>query len=125
MPGVMAPLDYGQHIGSLPPEDFMWSYNSNTAMLYTSNSGYPHFYITYDGEWNGLSGNYIGCRLTMDSLVYYGWIQLSVDMENNVTLVDYAYENNPDTAIAAGDVPEPSILLLLSAGFWRISRRER
>ncbi len=48
----------------------------------------------------------------------YGWARVDVTAANNgtATLFGYAYESTPNTAIAAGAIPEPTSLALLAAG---------
>jgi hypothetical protein len=76
----------------------------------------------YYGPWaaQGATPAYIGVRFTSGGLDYLGWAQLSLSVPNG-TLIDWAYENTPETTIAAGDVggaavPEPSSLALFAMG---------
>lgn len=67
---------------------------------------------------------------TADSSVHYGWMRIIVGPSGeDGTVVDWAYENSPDTAIAAGAVPEPSMTAMLAVAFlggtMRIRRRVR
>ena len=67
----------------------------------------------------GAAGGYIG--LVMPGSTYYGWLHMSSMSDiggptQTVAFDGWAYENQSDVPIHAGDIPEPSILLLCSAG---------
>lgn len=51
-----------------------------------------------------------------DDTLHYGWMRFTLPAAGAGTLVDYAWETTPDTAILAGAVPEPGSLALLAAG---------
>jgi hypothetical protein len=57
----------------------------------------------------------------------YGWARMDVTAANNgtATLFGYAYESTPNTAIAAGAIPEPTSLALLAAGGGAAALRRR
>jgi hypothetical protein len=59
--------------------------------------------------------------------VRFGWARIDVTAANNgtATLFSYAYESTPNTAIAAGAVPEPSSLALLAAGGGAVALKRR
>ena len=71
-----------------------------------------------DGEFDE-SGGYIGLVLPGSS--YYGWLHM-LSMSDiglstqSVTFDGWAYEDEVGVPIRAGDIPEPSILLLCSMG---------
>ena len=61
---------------------------------------------------------YLGIRFTGVNGTEYGWIQLSVAGNTNpnarqITLIGAGYQTTPNTAIAAGAVPEPSTMATL------------
>jgi hypothetical protein len=63
---------------------------------------YPQYFGSFTG--NGIAG----VRFEIGGGSHYGWIQLNVDGSNRrYTVVDWAYENLPDTPIHAGDVGMP------------------
>ena len=74
------------------------------------------------------SGGYVGLQWDIGGGdVRYGWARVDVTADNNgtATLFSYAYEETPNTAIAAGAVPEPSALGLLAAGGGAIALANR
>lgn len=117
-PGTKAPLDHGTLIDSTAPEELLWSYNSNDAMMWIKHDMWNTPSQTYSGVWNNIENKYVGFELSQNSSLYYGWIQLKTDNLNNIILVDYAYENAPNTQIVAGasPVPLPSTFVLLLGG---------
>ncbi|MAT68352.1 MAG: hypothetical protein CMJ58_02395 [Planctomycetaceae bacterium] len=66
------------------------------------------------------TGGYVGLKWDFGGDIHYGWARLDVTSANNgtATLFSYAYEDQPDTPIVAGDtgIPEPASLALLAAG---------
>lgn len=61
-----------------------------------------------------------------DDTVHYGWFRVLLPASGVGTLVDYAYETLPDTALIAGavPVPEPASVALMAGGlagllWWR------
>ena len=61
-----------------------------------------------------------GFAFNDSSALYYGWARANVDFDltavtGTATLIDWAYENQPDTSIHT-PVPEPSTLSLLALG---------
>jgi hypothetical protein len=59
----------------------------------------------------------LGFRFRNETLTpftaHYGWARLILTNGQPGTVVDWAWEATPDTAIAAGEIPEPSSLLLI------------
>lgn len=47
---------------------------------------------------------------------YHGWVRMTRGNGGPGTLVDYAYNDTPNTAILAGAVPEPGSLTMLALG---------
>lgn len=122
-PGTKAPLEYGTLISATAPNGRLWASISNDAMMWTE---YNMLTTTYSGEWHNID-KYLGFELTVDSNRFYGWAHLSTDSYNNIKLIDYAYENVPDTAILAGaaSVPIPSALLLVASSFVGLTMIQR
>lgn len=51
-----------------------------------------------------------------DDTVHYGWFRVQLPASGMGTLVDYAYETTPGTALIAGAVPEPASVALMASG---------
>lgn len=58
---------------------------------------------------------FVGFRFNIGANTHFGWLRLSVG-PGSIDFVSAAWENTPNTAIAAGAVPEPGTLALLSIG---------
>lgn len=87
------------------------------------------------GDWQGVPSNgvdpsYIGFRIDIDNDTVFdgfGWIEVIVDDPGSlptITLTRWAYTDDGST-IAAGQVPEPSALMLLAAGAGAMGLRRR
>jgi hypothetical protein len=91
------------------------------------NNGSILSYYSY-GYWAGpVTSQFLGLSFTgTDGLTHYGWARLNVAATTNVeTLVDFAYESTPATAIVTGAVPEPTSLGLLALGAVGLVKRPR
>ena len=117
MPGVKVPLELGASIGPTAPDELLWSSSSNDGML-TESRNSRNDPIIYSGTWHDIDNRYLGFELTSVSETFYGWIQLETDSTNNIVLVDYAYENIPNTPIMSGvtSIPLPPSLVLFGCG---------
>jgi hypothetical protein len=75
----------------------------------------------------GLGGEvrYLGLKMELNNSgdTNYGWVGVRIDNEADATgaVVGYAYETLPGVPIAAGNIPEPSSLLLLAAGAFTLA----
>lgn len=71
------------------------------------------------GNFSGTTG-FAGLNFTIAGNTHYGWLRLVFDpVDQEVQLIDWAYESVADTAIAAGDttsVPLPATLPLAGLG---------
>lgn len=54
--------------------------------------------------WQAQSFKFVGFKFSIAGNTHYGWIRLSVSAADIVVVVDYAYNDIPNTPIAAGDV---------------------
>ena len=74
------------------------------------------FYIAGgSGEWGPSDSGFMGVRFNIDSDQHYGWVQITAQSSNQVTLVDWAYETNAGEGINAGEgasIPEPGMTTL-------------
>ena len=78
------------------------------------------------GEWSEHADNtaYAGFYFhsSLDDDWHYGWMDMRIDMDNDLapTILGYAYETDPNTAIIAGDtgspVPVPGAVWLVGSG---------
>ncbi|HRO39606.1 MAG TPA: T9SS type A sorting domain-containing protein [Flavobacteriales bacterium] len=78
--------------------------NFGSASYGTCGGAYFGATSSFYGPWLGQMG-YIGCKFQAGSgQTHFGWVQLEVPADCGwITLMGYAYESTPGTAIAAGD----------------------
>jgi hypothetical protein len=89
--------------------------------LISSNSYWSYYGYVYNEPWPGGGPGLAGLKFQDTDGAHYGWVKLEVSQAaDSVTILGYAYETEPDKAIAAGDTGMHSIpslpLLLLSSG---------
>jgi len=66
-------------------------------------------YKAQNGNFGGKKG-YLGVRFDISGKTHYGWIQFDATLNRSpVTIVDWAYEDVPGKAIAAGDTGQTPI----------------
>jgi len=70
------------------------------------------------GNWLPLpsSTGYLGLRFGDGTDFNYGWAEISINGQGNLTLNRFAYETELNTPIPAGAVPEPPAVALLALG---------
>jgi len=87
--------------GVIGPADPNWNASPYGFMAIRVTSGSSN---SLYGAWPGQT-SYLGCRFVSgagDTL--YAWVQLAVDPQvNSMTILGYAFETTPNTAIIAGD----------------------
>ena len=59
---------------------------------------------------------YAGIQLEIEGQLHYGWMHIQNIGLNIGEITDWAYENNPNTPILAGSIPEPSSMALFAVG---------
>ena len=59
---------------------------------------------------------YAGIQLEIEGQLHYGWMHIKNQFSNIGEISDWAYENNPNTPILAGSIPEPSSIALFAVG---------
>ncbi|TWU20783.1 PEP-CTERM sorting domain-containing protein [Bythopirellula polymerisocia] len=79
---------------------------------------------------NPTDPQYAGILLDIGGSSHYGWVRIKTEKVGGETtltgtIFDWAYETTPDTAIAAGAIPEPTSLALLAAGAGALALRRR
>ena len=104
----------GTLIGGLAVSNMAWTNTDGAALAEFFQSG-QSVMITSQGfvtnpptsGWGGplaKAGNgFLGIRLVRQDGLHYGWIHAA--LQSAPTILDWAYEAQPDTAIAAGAVP--------------------
>ncbi len=67
----------------------------------------------------------MGVRFERDGQIHYGWVEVATTGFFGLWVNRWAYETEPNTAIAAGVVPEPGagLLLLFGLGAGALARR--
>jgi hypothetical protein len=91
----------------------------------TLRGAYPS--MTLAGTWAGgfptATTGFAGVRFDIGGNTHYGWIRIQLENDGTglpvaMTIVDWAYDDQADTAIQAGSiVAEPSTLARLGMGF--------
>lgn len=118
------PLAIDTAIGSIignPEHIFLDIFTSRGGGLATSvvNTG------SQGGPFNGKTA-YLGFRFEAATGSHYGYALLQDVTSSSAIIAAYAWESEPNTAILAGAIPEPSAPLLLSlASLLMIGRRAR
>jgi PEP-CTERM motif len=124
----------GQQIGaesamsSLTNE--FWAYNSETPddlTYFQLASGVPSNPATYGGTFFGRRA-YLGMRIELaPGEFHYGWVDIANTLAKpwNYEIRGWAWESEPNKAILAGAVPEPSSLILVAAGACGLLVRRR
>lgn len=117
---VVAKLAEGETINSTTGT-FGSDSRSNYTISAESTSYYPFSYSSGIG--------YIGLKfLDSGGELHYGWVGLNFSSEHSATptIVSWAYESTPNTAIAAGAVPEPATAAIVAiAGAGALLKRRR
>jgi hypothetical protein len=113
----VVPLSAGQGIGS-DAASFSWF--DNGLLASSIGGGIIGEPPLSGGYFAGVESAYMGFDFQQGGQTYYGWISLGspyvFGTGGQGWIYSYAYETEPDTPIAAGAVPEPSTLALLSLG---------
>ncbi|MBL4704181.1 MAG: T9SS type A sorting domain-containing protein [Flavobacteriales bacterium] len=67
------------------------------------------------GNWCTITVKYIGLRFDIGGFIHYGWVRLDVDASGaNWVVKDYAYDDVPAIAIAAGAMGTPGMASVAS-----------
>jgi hypothetical protein len=89
--------------------------NNGFAVGYNGSSS--HVGPALDQYQIGIPGNLgFAMQTTLGGPTYYGWMQVVINNTGAGTVVDWAYENTSDTAIAVGAIPEAESMMLVMLG---------
>ncbi len=140
-PAMMGPMGSGSYVFGAPGQTgrMMMSFNSSTSSIGGQyNYGLMNANVVgaaYNGRFNQAPGslNYFGFSFTEGGDTFYGWAAILFDLEGEdrrLEIVEWAYEDTPDTAIAVGatGVPVPAhglAMLAAGAGSVLAMRRKR
>ncbi len=96
-----------------------WSRASNNNLayysIYTSNSTTTSTFTA--GDFLGTSNKYVGVKFMIGADTHYGWIQVQVlSNSTSATITGYAYNDENNGPILAGQIPEAGSLALLALG---------
>jgi hypothetical protein len=123
----LLPLQRSFNVGPTLASGYAWGlapYRYRNAMY--GSLGNPPYNVGYDfSTADGFvpGDNFIGFRFLSGGNLHYGWAIINFDVNNGlVTISQWAYETDPDTAIhiadgAAAPIPEPATHTLMLLGF--------
>lgn len=99
--GVYAPiLPAGTLVGT--DDNFANGAGSLAVSVSVTVLGFP-YYTYVGGNWLDTDQAFMGFRVNVDKDRYYGWMRISVsDDAASMTIHDYAYQSEPNTAIFVG-----------------------
>lgn len=101
------------------PENFIFPYysqsNIDQSLLWSANDALFGYYFFWQGgygqgggpqsqgAWSGLDDRFAALRFSLNGNIHYGWVRCNVDLEyKGIKVIDYAYNDTPDTPIKAG-----------------------
>lgn len=114
---LAVPLGAGQEIGP-GAAGYNWftdpAFGSLLAVTYDGGAGGP----LHEGYFTGVESACLGLEFQQDDQTYYGWLRVGTPYTglDALWLYDYAYQTTPNTPILAGEVPEPTALMLFALG---------
>lgn len=79
--------------------------NGERCMACTNGNGSHKVTQGITGNWQNVSGKFMGLKIKMGSDFYYGWIKLGVSIASysvSITIMEYAYNSIPNQPILAG-----------------------
>lgn len=78
-----------------------WTADHSTLVIrHTANNGA----VSYEGSWSEGTSQLVGIQFVSEGKSHFGWLRLQFDKtEEEMTLVDYAFEKTSGTSILAGD----------------------
>ena len=72
--------------------------------------------------------SFVGLEFQIQGETHYGWMEIIPIFDSNqhhTRIAAWAYEDQPNTSILAGAIPEPSSILLVITGLATLLRRHR
>jgi hypothetical protein len=110
----------GDSIGPASPP-LEWTFNTTLTL---QNASGQLYYSSID--WLPGVTKYMGMQFQISGQTHYGWVGLSYTSgKGSIFVHDYAYQTTPNTALPAGQIPEPGALgLLLLAAPTLLTRRK-
>ncbi|MGB1242883.1 MAG: T9SS type A sorting domain-containing protein [Chitinophagales bacterium] len=85
-------------VGNLIDDSKSWGNSTPEPLISDTNN--PNF--------RNLGDKYVGVRFKKGADMHYGWVLVSFDDEDNLTVKSYAYETTPNKGIEAGDTGFPT-----------------
>jgi len=93
-----------------------WMNKSYTGILGARKTTFSGATTSY-GSFHHTTNKYIGVQFKLNGNVNYGWVQVNVPGNPSYSIITgYAYNNEDDGNITAGQVPEAGSLALLALG---------
>lgn len=118
-------LNQGDEVNNATASWMNHSYTGNLGARRTTYSGGT----TSIGYFQYTTNKYVGVYFNLNSKVNYGWIQVKMPGDMSYSIITgYAYNDEDDGNITAGQIPEAGSLALLALGAmglaaWRKGRR--
>jgi len=101
------------NLGPVVNSSLTWGNDAESLAYYSYSDAYGD---VYTGPWVMARQGTLGLSFQAGGQTHYGWLRMSNQYGESVTVHDFAYESSPDTGIIAGAVPEPSSVALFTIG---------
>lgn len=147
---ALIPFDTALAVGAIREDGFLGSFRRDSGFVIDALEGRPLFQYAEHwkddpaelaqyrlGSYNffgdigegdfGEEEGFLGFRFEGTAGKHYGYVEIRGSDSGRFSILSYAWESEPDTAIVAGAVPEPSTTLflsLLAPCLWRRRRTE-
>ena len=86
-----------------------WDTSANQTLRYVRKHQVHNSTDTSYGNWTTSDDKYLGLKLSVGTLEFYGWIRLTIDFSSttlftgNFTVKNFAYDSIPNQSIQTGD----------------------
>ncbi len=87
--------------------------NGERCIACTNGNGSHKVTQGITGNWQNVSGKFMGLKIKMGPDFYYGWIKLGVSIANysvSITIMEYAYNSTPNQPVLAGQTTTTGII---------------